>query len=148
MVSNTVTPYLFSVVRVGQDDVDLEYWRILLGVVPVARVSIRVPLSDIAGVRVAPCFHGERFVAAGLVALLGVAVARWPVLRVCLWLLAAVLALVGVVAVIRVSTAGQRYDVPVCLREIGRARRLCDVLDERRRGSAAAVDGGAGTAAT
>ncbi len=143
MVSNTVTPYLSSTIRITGDHVEADFWRIALGLVPAGRVHVRLPLAEVTDVRVAPSVHAERFVAAVAFALLGAALAgRWPVLGVIVWVVAAAMALVGVVAAVRFETATAHHDVPICLREIGGARRLCEQIRQRQQAVPRGVERG------
>jgi hypothetical protein len=133
LLANIVTPYLFSTVQIGVDDVRLEYRSTVLGVVPAHQIHARVPLADVADARVAPSVHLDRLAVGAVLIVLGAVLDLWVPVRRGLGVIGLVFVLLGVVACLRLTTlSGHRYDAPICLREIRRGSRLCALIRARR----------------
>jgi hypothetical protein len=133
LLANTVTPYLFSTVQVGVDDVRLDYRSTVLGVVPAHKVRVLVPLADVADARVAPSVHLDRLAVGAVLIVLGAVLDLWVPVRSGLAVIGLVFVVLSVVACLRLTTrSGRRYDAPICLREIRRGDRLCALIRARR----------------
>jgi hypothetical protein len=133
LLANSVTPYLFSRVQVGVEDVRLDYRLTVLGVLPAHEVRVRVPFADVADARVAPSVHLDRLAVGAVLIVLGAVLDLWVAVRRGLAVIGLVFVVLGVVACLRLTTrSGFRYDAPICLREIRRGDRVCALIRARR----------------
>lgn len=127
---NVVTPYQAVHFSLTPDAVRIDWPQSILGIVPVGRVGLDVPLDDLERFRLTHTLILSRLLVFAAVASIPflIDLPRWGIGIIVI--LAAWLLLVSVVGAVEVRHAGERTVIPVCLLQSKAVRDFIDQVDQ------------------
>lgn len=127
---NVVTPYQTVDFSLTADDLSIEWPRSFLGVVPIGRARLEIPLSELLSMRLIHTVAPTRLIVVVLLASLLVVFdhPRW--LSAIIMILGIWFLLLAVIGATEVIHTGGRSVVPVCLLQSRTARDFIDEVDQ------------------
>ncbi|NNC93085.1 MAG: hypothetical protein HKN80_11420 [Acidimicrobiia bacterium] len=132
LITNGVSWYLRSRLTVDRGQIEGTTPRTILGLVPVGKSRFIIDLSDLTDVRIATKLNPDRMIVATILGLAAVLGGFGPVATLLCTVGAIAFLLLGFIAVVRLAARDQPVvAVPVCLANLGRARRFISDVELR-----------------
>lgn len=133
LMVNVLTAYERVRLRLGRRLLHADWPETVLGIVPIRRNRLVVPLAEVRSIRLTSAFFPTRLLVVGVVFLFAAAFDPPPLVTASLGLVALLFALLGVVAAIEITTAETRAIIPVCWLQRTRALGFIDMVERSRR---------------